>query len=127
MKITKHILSLQIALVVAILSFGLQAHAQSARDQLAHAYYLVKTANNDYKGHRGAALHAIEVAAHQLGMDLKGGASEGERQWQSDKQIQEAARLLREARDKMEEHDRTKVADHIQNAIKNLDEALNVR
>jgi hypothetical protein len=127
MKRTIRKLCLQIAAVVAILSFGLQAHAEPARDELAHAYYLVKTANNDYKGHRGAALHAIEVAAHQLGMDLKGGVPQGERQWKSDQQMQEAARLLRDARDKMEEQDRTKVADHIENAIKNLDAALNVR
>ena len=127
MKRTMRKLCLQIAAVVAILSFGLQAHAEPARDELAHAYYLVKTANNDYKGHRGAALHAIEVAAHQLGMDLKGGVPEGERQWKSDDQMREANRLLRDARDKMEEHDRNRVADRLENAIKDINKALETK
>ena len=126
MKQTKY-LFLKIAAVAAILSFGLQAHAETAREELAHAYYLVKTANADYAGHRGAALHSIEAAGRDLGMKLEGGVPEKERQWKSDDQMREASRLLRDARDKMEEHDRTKVADRIENAIKDIDMALKKR
>jgi hypothetical protein len=127
MKRTTRLFCLQIAAVAAILSFGLQAHAETPREELVHAYYLVKTANNDYGDHKGAALHHMEVAAHQLGMDLKGGVSERERQWKSDEQMREADRLLHDARNKMEEHDRTRVADHLENAIKNIDKALEKR
>ena len=127
MKRTKRILCLQIAAVAAILSFGLQAHAEPPRDELAHAYYLLKTANADYHGHRANALHAVENAGKDLGMELKGGIPEKERQWKSDAQLQEALRLLRDARDKMEDHDRKRVADRLEHAIKEVDAALNTR
>ena len=118
---------LKIAAVVALCSFGLSAFAEPPRDELAHAYALVKTANKDYAGHRKEALHWIEEAGKNLGVELKGGVPEKERQWKSDAQLQEAQRLLRDARDKMEDRDRQHVAKQLERAMNELDKALNAR
>lgn len=127
MKRTSRLLYLKIAAAVALLSFGVSAHAEPPRDELAHAYYLLKTANADYKGHRANALHAVENAGKDLGMELKGGLPEKERQWKSDAQLEEASRLLRDVRDKMEDHDRQRVADRVERAIQEIDKALKNR
>lgn len=127
MKLTKRLLCLQIAAVAAVLSFGVRAYAEPPREELVHAYFLLKTADADYHGHRANALHAVENAGKELGLELKGGIPERERQWKSDAQMQEAARLLRDARDTMESHDRQKVADRLERAIKEVDAALRVR
>jgi hypothetical protein len=124
MKRTSRLLFLQIGAAAAILSFGVRAFAEPPRDELVHAYWLLKTAKADYNGHRAEALHAVENAGKDLGMELKGGVPERERQWKSDAQLEEAGRLLRDARDKMEEHDRKRVADRLEHAIKEVDAAL---
>jgi hypothetical protein len=127
MKRKTRLIILQLVAVGAILSFGLQAHAETPREELVHAYYLVKTANKDYGSHRGSALHAMEGAAKGLGMKLEGGVPSKEAQWKSDDQMREALRLLREARDKMEEKDRNRIVEHLDNAIKDIDVALSKR
>lgn len=127
MKLKSRLLSLKIAAMAAIVSFGLWAHAEPPRQELAHAYWLLKTANADYAGHRAAAMHAVEAAGKKLGLELRGDFPEGERQWKSDAQLTEAKRLLRDARDKMEDADRTRVADHLERAVKEIDAALNHR
>ena len=118
---------MQIAAIAAVLSFGVRAFAEPPREELVHAYLLLKTANADYHGHRANALHAVEVAGKELGMKLEGGVPEKERQWKSDAQLQEAGRLLRDARDKMEENDRKRVAQHLERAIKEVDDGLRMR
>lgn len=127
MKRKTHLLCLQIAALLAVLSFGLHAYAEGPREELKHAYHLLKTADHDYAGHRVVAMHAIEEAGHELGMDLGGEVSDHERQWKSDARVREAGRLLRHARDNMENHDRTRVAEKIETAIKEVDEALKVK
>ena len=127
MKQKSRLLSLKIAVMAAALSFGVSAFAETPREELVHAYWLVKTANKDYAGHRAAALHAIENAGHNLGMKLEGGLPEKERQWKSDAQLEEALRILRDSRDKLEESDRQKTANHVEHAIQELDKALKAR
>lgn len=127
MKRTSRLFYLKIAAVVAIFSFGLSAFAETPREELVHAYWLVKTADKDYGGHRANALRSIENAGHNLGLELKGGLPEKERQWKSDAQLQEAQRLLRDARDKLMDADRQHVSDQVEHAIKELDKALNTR
>lgn len=127
MKRKIHLLSLKIAVVAAILSFGLWAHAEPPRQELTHAYWLLKTADHDYAGHRIAAMHAIEAAGKGLGLELRGDLKDRERQWKSDEQLTEAARLLRDARDKMEEADRKRIAEHLEKAVREVDEALKHR
>lgn len=123
-----HSLYVKLSAIALALSFGFCAHAaEGPRQELAHAYYLLKSAKADYHGHKAKAIGEIEAAGHELGIDLKGGAPEGERQWESDKQLREARRLLADARDRMEERDRNHVAHHLEVSIKELDNALNVR
>jgi len=117
----------KLAAVAIALSFGIRAYAEPPRDELAHAYYLLKTADHDYKGHRTKAIHEIESAGHEIGMKFEGHISDHERQLKSDDQLSAASGLLREARDKMEAGDREKAAVHLQKAIEEVDAALKAR
>ena len=125
---TSHSLYLKLSAVALALTFGFYAHAaEGPREELAHAYYLLKTAKADYHGHRKAALEEVGAAGRELGIELKGGAPEGERQWESDRQIKEARRLLADVRDRMEAHDRDRIAHHLEVSIKEVDKALEVK
>jgi hypothetical protein len=124
---THRLLCLQILVPVLVLAFGLRAYAEPPREELAHAYVLLKLANNNYGGHKAAALQELETAGHDLGLDLKGRGSEHERQLKSDQLVAESSRMLREARDKLEARDREHVAAHLEKAIHELNEALQVK
>jgi hypothetical protein len=129
MKTTSRSLYSKIAAIAVVLSFGLCAYAQAGgpREELAHAYYLLKAAKADYGGHRHKALDEVEAAGRGLGIELKGGVEERERQWESDKQIEEARRLLADVRDRMEAQDRDRIAHHLDEAIKEVNAALRKR
>ncbi len=118
---------LPIAAIALIMSFGFSAFAEPPRDELVHAYHLLKKANHDYDGHREKAMEAVEAAGKDLGLELGGDLPDSERQWKSDDQLIEARKLLRDARDKLEAHDRDRVADHVETAIKEKNAALNVK
>ncbi|MGD0615355.1 MAG: hypothetical protein ABSA69_07955 [Verrucomicrobiota bacterium] len=118
---------LQIVAIVLAFSFGARAYAETPREELAHAYVLLKLANADYGGHRVKAMKQLEAAGKDLGLSLEGRGSEHERQLKSDEQVTEARRILREARDKLEERDRDRVAAHLEKAIVEIDTALKVR
>jgi hypothetical protein len=118
---------LQIAVCVLALSFGLRAFAEPPREELAHAYVLLKLSNNNYAGHKAAALQELEAAGHELGLDLQGRGSEHERQLKSDQLLAESSRMLRDARDKLEARDREHTAAHLDRAIHELNEALRVK
>jgi protein-tyrosine-phosphatase len=118
---------ISIAVIAFLFSFGLAAHAEPPRDELAHAYHLLKKADHDYDGHRVKAMEEVRVAASDLGIELGGDVDDHERQWHSDEQMKEARRLLRDAKDKLEAHDRDRVADHVEMAIKEINAALDVR
>jgi hypothetical protein len=126
MRKTSH-LYLQIAVIALIMSFGFSAFAEPPRDELVHAFHLLKKANHDYDGHREKAMEAVEAAGKDLGLELGGDLPDRERQWKSDDQLIEARRLLREARDKLEAHDRDRVAEHVEKAIKEINACLEVK
>ena len=126
MKNTSRSLLLSIVAIALVLSFGLRAYAEPPRDELVHAFHLLKKADHDYDGHREKAMKAVEAAGHDLGLELGGDLPDVERQWKSDAQMAEARRLLREARDKLEARDRDRVADRIQKAIDEINAALAV-
>ena len=109
------------------MSLGARAYAETPREELAHAYALLKLANHDYDGHRVKAMKELEVAGKALELEFGGHGSEHERQWKSDEQLAEARRLLREARDKLEARDRERAAAHVEKAIKETDAALRVK
>jgi hypothetical protein len=118
---------LQIAAVALVLSFGVRAYAETPREELAHAYVLLKLAKHDYAGHRAAALRELEVAGHDLGLDLQGRGSEHERQLQSDELVAQSGRMLHELRGRLEARDRDRAAAHVDRAIHEIDEALRVK
>jgi hypothetical protein len=127
MKLSSRSIYLRIVAVVMALSFSLYAHAESPREEVVHAFHLLKKADHDYAGHRAKAMGEVEAAGRDLGLDLKGDLDDHERQWKSDDQLIEARRLLREARNKLEREDRDRVAGHLDGAIAQIDAALNVK
>ena len=124
---TQRLLSLRIIVCALALSFGIRAYAEPPRDELAHAYVLLKLAKSDYKGHRAAALRELETAGHELGLNLNGHGSQPESQMKSDALVAESSRMLHEASNKLEAHDRQHIASHLDKAIRELDEALRVK
>lgn len=119
---------MKMAAVVLALSFGTRAaYAETPREELVHAYRLLKSADHDYDGHREAAMKEVRIAGEKLGLVLEGEGVERERQWKSDKRLMEARRLLREAREKLEVRDRDRVAESVDKAVKELDIALKVK
>ena len=96
---------------------------EAQRENLRHAYYLVEHAKGDYAGHREKALHAMrEASLAFVHLDLKWKPSnETESQWKSDKQLQEARRLLKEMLIPKTEQP------NLHHAIKELDEALAIK
>jgi hypothetical protein len=124
MKLTYQSVYLRIAAVLLALSFGISAHAEPAREEIAHAYRLLKGADHDYDGHRGVAMKELQLAGDKLGLVLEGDGVKEERQWKSDKRLMEARRILREARNKLEDKDRDRAAANVEKAIKELDAAL---
>jgi hypothetical protein len=115
------------AAVAVALTFGVRAQAEPPREELVHAYRLLKSADADYDGHRGAAMKEVRVAGEKLGLTLEGEGGEREKQWKSDRRMNEARRLLRDVRDKMEARDRDRVAESLDKAIKELDVALKIK
>jgi hypothetical protein len=127
MKIThRSFFTLLLATVLA-LSFGSRALAESPREEVAHAYYHLKYADHDYDGHRLAALREVETVGHELGINLAGDGPGEERQWKSDRKLEEARRLLRHAHEKLEARDRQHVAGNVERAIHEIDAALRAK
>jgi hypothetical protein len=126
MKSTSRSFCLQVLAIGAALCFAWSAHAATPRENVVHAFRLLKQANHDYDGHRIKAMAELEAAGHDMSLELGGDLPEAERQWKSDAQLQEARHLVREARDKMEREDRERVAAHLDKAIKEIDAALKV-
>jgi len=142
MKINCRSLCVSFFVALLTLAFGLCAYSQplsaeplraekpraeTPREEVAHAFHLLKKADHDYDGHRGKAMREVETAGKALKLELGGEIADKEKQWKSDEQMAEARRLLVEARDKLEKKDRDVIADHLEVAIKEIDEALKVK
>ena len=94
---------------------------EAKRHKLRTAYWLIEHADRDYDGHRKVALKEVKKAGDIIGMDLHGEGYGGEAKWESDKQLREARRLLKEVRLETgggAEHK------HLRNAIHEIDVAL---
>jgi hypothetical protein len=88
-------------LIVAVaVLFGNQAYAAGPRDEIVRAYFLVKVSNNNYSGHRDAALKELEIVGRELGLDLRSHGQNEQPQGQSDAQMGEAFQILRVAQAK---------------------------
>jgi hypothetical protein len=127
MKLSYRTLS-KLAAVAVVLSFGARAYAENARDEVVHAYHLLKTADRDYDGHRAEAVKDVETAGNRLGLSLdKFEFPRVESQWKSDQKLSEARRLLKDAGDKLEERDRDRAAESVNRAVHEIDRALETR
>jgi len=103
---------------------GNEAYAAGPRDDIVRAYFLIKMSNNNYSGHRDAALRELEFVGKELGLDMRSGGQNKERQRQSDAQMNEAFQILKVARDKLDAHDREHEAGHLEKAMHEVDLAL---
>jgi hypothetical protein len=126
MKVTQSFYR-KLAGIALVLSLGISAYADTPREELAHAYRLLRDAKADYDGHRGKALAHLRHAGEALDLNLEGDAPKGERQYKSDESLAEARRLLGDVRDKLEARDKDKAADRVDKAIEEIDKALRVR
>jgi hypothetical protein len=94
---------------------------EAKRHKLRTAYWLIEHADREYDGHRKVALKEVKKAGDIIGMDLHGEGYRGDAKWDSDKQLREARKLLKEVRLESgggEEHK------HLRTAIKEIDLAL---
>jgi hypothetical protein len=106
------------------MSFGARAYAESAREEIVHAFILLKHANHDYGGHRAKAIEHVQAAGRAMNLKLEGGPSERERKWESDQSLAEARTLLVHARGAFEADDRELAAKHVDRAIEEIDGGL---
>jgi len=113
-----------VLIVAGAVLLGNQAYAAGPRDDIVRAYFLIKMSNNNYSGHRDAALRELEIVGHELGLDMRSGGQNKERQMRSDAQMDEAFKILRVARDKLDAHDREHEAGHLEKAMHEVDLAL---
>jgi hypothetical protein len=108
-------------LFVSVCSTAMAATA--AGPLLREAYVTLERADHDYKGHRKQAMEAIEKAAKEVGMNVRGDGGAHEKQGISDEHLREAENLLREARGGL----RGKALKHVNRALGHLSTALKIK
>jgi hypothetical protein len=113
-----------VLIVAGAVLFSNSAFAAGPRDEIVRAYFLIKMSNNNYSGHRDAALKELEVVGKELGLDMRSGGQNHQPQGQSDSQMEEAFQILRVARDKLDARDREHEAGHLEKALQEVDLAL---
>jgi len=118
-------LSFLLVVAAVVLAFsGTQVYAASPREDIVQAYFLIKMSNNNYSGHRDAALKELEVVGRELGLDMRSGGQNKQPQIKSDTQMAQAFQILRVARDKLDRRDREHEAGHLEKALHEVDLAL---
>ena len=114
--------------VATVNQFETVAFSDSAEaGMLHHAYRILASGDHDYKGHRAAAMKHVKQAADLLGLDLRGDDRDREQQALSDDRLREARGYLVHVLDASEVKSQSRIADHINAAIKQIDIALSVR
>ena len=114
-------------LATLLLAFGLvtrgQAQTSGSATLLDDAYATLAQANHDYKGHRVHAMKQIQLAVKELGGAISGHGKGREPQGTSDAQLKAAQGLLQEASAGLT----GKALKHVNNAIKQITDALAVK
>ena len=113
-----------VLVLAAAMLLGNQAFAAGPRDDIVRAYFLIKMSNNNYSGHRDAALKELEIVGRELGLDMRSGGQNRQPQGQSDSQMAEAFQILRVAQEKLDARDREHQAGHLEKALHEVDLAL---
>jgi hypothetical protein len=116
-----------VLVAVAVVLFGNQAQAAGPREEIVRAYFLIKMSNNNYSGHRDAALRELEVVGRELGLDMRSGGQNRQPQGQSDSQMSEAFQILQVAQEKLDRRDREHEAGHLEKALREVELALRKR
>jgi hypothetical protein len=91
---------------------------------LQNAYVLLSQANHDYDGHRVKAMQSIHKAALLLKVNLQSKGDVHEDQSTSDAKLQEAQKLLKQARTFATGKSTRKFLKHLDTAIGHLSNAL---
>jgi hypothetical protein len=94
---------------------------------LRQAYRTLAKADHDYAGHRVKAMKAIEAACDLLGEDIRGGGKGKERQPVSDDELRSALTIVQNVRNNAVQRDQEKIVDHLNDAIKQISFALEVK
>jgi hypothetical protein len=127
----RHIRSLSLVGVVALLAAAPLLRAADVKmteiDMMRSAYKTLAFADHDYKGHRAAAMHAIEAACDKLGTDIRGDGKGHELQPVSDDKLKAAKQMLEQAREIVAGRHQDAIAHHIDEAIKEVSIALTIR
>lgn len=99
--------------------------SNSAEAGMMHrAYRILAYGDHDYHGHRVAAMKQVKQAADLLGLDLKGDDRDKEAQVLSDDQLRTARDLLTHVLNNSEVKGQDRIAKHVQNAIDQINKAL---
>jgi hypothetical protein len=104
-------------------AFRDSAEANMLRD----AYRILATGDHDYNGHRVKAMHAVEEAAKLLGMDVSGDLKDRSPQPLSDDKLREAQGLIAQVLGSAEVKGQKRVVKHLNQAVKHINVALNIR
>jgi hypothetical protein len=96
-------------------------------DMLHRAYRILAHGDHDYAGHRAKAMEQVHKAADMLGLDLTGDDKDHEKQVLSDDKLREARGLLQNVLGTAEVKDQKRISRHIDEAIKEIDIALDKR
>jgi hypothetical protein len=96
-------------------------------EELTSAYITLAKADHDYKGHRAAAMRAIEKACDILGSDIREKGRHLEPQTLSDDQLKEARRQVAEVRDASKIAGQTDIHAPLEVAVAELDIALTIK
>jgi hypothetical protein len=115
----------RLAFVCVALLLPLRLLADPPKELLVKAYSAMAHADHDYKGHRGEAMKEVKKAAVELGFKLGGEGPGKEPQRVSDEHMRVARALLEQARAELKE--KPKAQRHVENALKNITEALAIR
>jgi hypothetical protein len=107
------------------------AGSEQVVKELHHAKHLLQEADHDYDGHRARAVKDVSEAIHELShgekhhAEAKGGSKGGkEPQKKSDHELHEAIKILDHAKSQLHHEHHKKALHHVEEAIKQLREAL---
>jgi hypothetical protein len=108
---------------VQIVEFRGSSEAGLLRD----AYRILATGDHDYKGHRAKAMHSVEAAGKLLGVDVAGDLKDRTPQALSDARLQEAQGLITRVLESAEVRGQKRVVKHLNEAVKQINVALQIR
>ncbi len=94
-------------------------------ETLRTAYAILAVADHDYKGHRVAAMKAINAACKLLGTDISGEGKGKEKQTISDAQLQQVLGILQQVRGSLA-GTQPRVVKHLDVAINQINIALTI-